>query len=154
MFLLNSRLSLFTATNFRWHSLSRSYGVILPSSLTRVISLILGFSPRLPVSVCGTGTISLLSSFSRQCGFVSFHTCFLSPSRLSLVKQRTSLSLKPNRLDGLYHQPALTILLCHCIVIQLIAVQEYQPVVHRLRLYRPRLRSRLTLGGRAFPRKP
>ena len=34
------------------------------------------------------------------------------------------------------------------------AVQEYQPVVHRLRLYRPRLRSRLTLGGRAFPRKP
>ena len=33
-------------------------------------------------------------------------------------------------------------------------VQEYQPVVHRLRLYRPRLRSRLTLGGRAFPRKP
>ena len=154
MFLLNSRLSLFTATNFRWHSLSRSYGVILPSSLTRVISLILGFSPRLPVSVCGTGTISLLSNFSRQCGFVSFHTCFLSPSRLSLVKQRTSLSLKPNRLDGLYHQPALTILLCHCIVIQLIAVQEYQPVVHRLRPSSPRLRPRLTLGGRTFPRKP
>ena len=34
------------------------------------------------------------------------------------------------------------------------AVQEYQPVVHRLRRYRPRLRSRLTLGGRAFPGKP
>ena len=115
MFLLNSRLSLFSATNFRWHSFSRSYGVILPSSLTRVISLILGFSPRLPVSVCGTGVFKFPSSFSRQCGFISFHTCFLSPSHLSLTEQRTSLSLQPQCLDGLYHQPALTILLCHCI---------------------------------------
>ncbi|EOA08338.1 exodeoxyribonuclease III (xth) [Pediococcus acidilactici D3] len=32
------------------------YGVILPSSLTRVLSLTLGYSPRLPVSVCGTGS--------------------------------------------------------------------------------------------------
>ena len=38
------------------HSFSRSYGVILPSSLMRVPSLTLGFSPRLPVSVCGTGS--------------------------------------------------------------------------------------------------
>ena len=35
--------------------LSRSYGVILPSSLTIVLSLTLGFSPRPPVLVCGTG---------------------------------------------------------------------------------------------------
>ena len=34
---------------------SRSYGVILQSSLTRVLPSVLGFSPRLPVSVCGTG---------------------------------------------------------------------------------------------------
>ena len=32
-------------------------------------------------------------------------------------------------------------------------VQEYLPVVHRLRLWR-RLRSRLTQGGRTFPWKP
>ena len=57
----------------------------MPSSLTRVISLILGFSPRLPVSVCGTGTLLLPSSFSRQCEFSSFHTCFLSPSRPSIM---------------------------------------------------------------------
>ena len=38
------------------HPFSRSYGVILPSSLTRVLSRALGFSPHLPVSVCGTGT--------------------------------------------------------------------------------------------------
>ena len=33
---------------------SRSYGAILPSSFTRVLSSALGFSPCLPVSVCGT----------------------------------------------------------------------------------------------------
>ena len=40
----------------RRHSFSRSYGAILPSSLTGVLSRTLGFSPRLPVSVCGTDT--------------------------------------------------------------------------------------------------
>ena len=55
MFLINSRLGLFTAACFHKHPFSRSYGVILPSSLTRVRSLTLGCSPRLPVSVIGTG---------------------------------------------------------------------------------------------------
>ena len=54
MFLLNSRLGLLTATSIRSgskyhhgsrHSLSRSYGVKLPSSLTRVLSNTLGFLP-------------------------------------------------------------------------------------------------------------
>ena len=35
---------------------SRSYGVNLPSSLTMLLPLVLGSSPHLPVSVCGTGT--------------------------------------------------------------------------------------------------
>ena len=35
---------------------SRSYGVILPSSLTMLLPFVLGSSPHLPVSVCGTGT--------------------------------------------------------------------------------------------------
>src|SRR5690625_7582014 len=48
------------------HPFSRSYGVILPSSLTRVLPLTLGFSPRLPVSVCGTGTFELTRGFSWQ----------------------------------------------------------------------------------------
>ena len=34
---------------------SRSYGVNLPSSLTMLLPLVLGSSPHLPVSVCGTG---------------------------------------------------------------------------------------------------
>ncbi len=45
---------------------SRSYGAILPSSLTRVPPFALVSSTRLPVSVCGTGTqTSSLRSFSR-----------------------------------------------------------------------------------------
>ncbi len=44
---------------FTWHPFSRSYGVILPSSLERVISRPLVFSTNLPVSVFGTGTFCL-----------------------------------------------------------------------------------------------
>ena len=44
---------------------SRSYGAILPSSFTRVLSSALGFSPCLPVSVYGTVFLKLkLSGFS------------------------------------------------------------------------------------------
>ena len=154
MFLLNSRLGLFTATMLPWHSLSRSYGVILPSSLTMLLPIVLGFSPRLPVSVCGTGTFKLPSSFSCQCGFTDFHTCFLSPSHLRLFVSRTSLT---HTLSAWTPSTIKALLLSSCVtasVNRLSVVQEYQPVVHRLRLYCPRLRSRLTLGGRAFPRKP
>ena len=59
MFLLNSRLGRFSATSFTWHPLFRSYGVNLPSSLTTLLPLALGFSPHLPVSVCGTGTYDI-----------------------------------------------------------------------------------------------
>ena len=61
------------ALKFNRHSFSRSYGVILPSSLTTVIPSILQFSCRPPVAVCGTGThIFHASSFSCQCRFVVF----------------------------------------------------------------------------------
>ena len=39
--------------------LSRSYGVNLPSSFSRVVSSTLGYSPRPPVSVYGTGCFTL-----------------------------------------------------------------------------------------------
>ena len=64
------------------HPFSLSYGVILPSSLTIVLSLALGFSPHLPVSVCGTGTLDLTSGFSWQCEISCFGTCFPSPSHV------------------------------------------------------------------------
>ena len=73
MFLLNSRLGRFSAAGLRCdtyyrHPLSRSYGVILPSSFSVNHSSTLGFSPRLPVSDYGTvNTYPRLRSFSRQC---------------------------------------------------------------------------------------
>ena len=65
MFLVNSRYprlaatlsgSLREAVHQRGHTLSRSYGVNLPSSFTRVLSRALVFSTYLPESVYGTGT--------------------------------------------------------------------------------------------------
>ena len=73
MFLVNSRSSLVTATPSKLlrysavhpgHPFSRSYGVNLPSSLTRVISHALVSSTCLPVSVCGTVRLMLARGFS------------------------------------------------------------------------------------------
>ena len=47
---------------------SRSYGAMLPSSLTRVLPITLVFSTRLPVSDCGTVASDLARRFSRQLG--------------------------------------------------------------------------------------
>ena len=63
MFLLNSCLSLFSAAWFPRHPFSRSYRVILPSSLTMLLPPALGFSPHPPVSVYGTGTWHTIAAF-------------------------------------------------------------------------------------------
>ena len=81
------------------HPFSLSYGVILPSSLTRVLSRALGFSPCLPVSVYGTGTNFLTRGFSWQFGVNDFGTSFPSPSHLSVFIERFFL---------LYHLHAWT----------------------------------------------
>ena len=73
MFLLNSRLDLFSAAHSHEHPFSLSYGVNLPSSLTTLLPLALEFSSYLPVSVCGTGTAGI-----RQAFLASVHTCFAS----------------------------------------------------------------------------
>ena len=83
----------------------------MPSSLTRVLSFVLGFSPRPPASVCGTGTLAIgVSTFSCQRGFTCFPTYFSVP----VTAQKSSAYFtteSPNRLDRLYHQPAHAILL-------------------------------------------
>ena len=77
VFLLNSRLGRFSAAGFssgtrvsltyHRHPLSRSYGVILPSSFSTDHSSTLGFSPRLRVSVYGTVKMHTpLRGFSRR----------------------------------------------------------------------------------------
>ena len=48
------------------HSLFRSYGVNLPSSLTTLLPLALECSSCPPVSVCGTGVYFYTQSFSRH----------------------------------------------------------------------------------------
>ena len=72
MFVVNSRLGLFSAAASSSNSkclhrlrpsFSRSYGCILPSSLTRVFPRTLGFSPRLPVSVLVRATRFSLEAF-------------------------------------------------------------------------------------------
>jgi hypothetical protein len=67
VFLVNSRLGLSSATphsssraeiHHKGHPFFRRYGVNLPSSLARVLSIALVSSTYLPVSVCGTDTRS------------------------------------------------------------------------------------------------
>ena len=87
----------------------------MPSSLTRVLSFVLGFSPRPPASVCGTGTLTIISTFSRQRGFTCFATLFFAPHHASGKQHAYFTTCSPKRLDRLYHQPAHAILLCQCI---------------------------------------
>ena len=124
----------------------------MQSSITRVIPFILGFSPRQPVSVCGTGTSAQLSRFSRQREFTAFPTLFRSASRPGLVCRYFTYT-QPQRLPALIHQRGTAILLCPCFVI----CPRWYRNVYRLCIiyaFRPQLSSRLTLGGRTFPRKP
>ena len=86
----------------------------MPSSLTRVLSFVLGFSPRPPASVCGTGAFSIIASiFSRRPdphaslldfaphhGFTYWPVCFTAGLLC--------------RLDGLYQQPARALRPCQC----------------------------------------
>ena len=97
---------------------SLSYGVNLPSSLTMLLSLILGSSPHLPVSVCGTGTYiqysqAFLASVLLENSLLYFHYIFRYESFLFLA----SLPL-----------------LCPLCFLSISVVQEFLPAVHRLRL--------------------
>ena len=138
VFLLNSRLGLFTAALSGLHPIRAP---LLPKLrghfaefLTRVHSLTLEFSSRLPVSVCGTGTSHLARGFSWQREIRNFGTLFPSPSQLSLT------------VNGFAYSPALLLGRAyptarlpypsaspHCSNGGEV-VQEYQPVIHRLRL--------------------
>ena len=115
---------------FTRHPLFRSYGVNMPSSLTTLLPLALGFSPHLPVSVCGTGTS--LRLFSPQ-SIIDFPT--ISSVPFARRNQR----------------PGSTISMC-----QLSSVRWLRNFYRMCIDYasRPRLSSRLTRGGRPYPRKP
>ena len=94
-------------TSQQWLPLSRSYGYILPSSLTRVLPRTLGFSPRIPVSVYGTGGSSLTRSFSRQHGSLEFDFTEVSSIYQFSVLYSTDLPiLQPTTFDTHIHSRA------------------------------------------------
>ena len=109
VFLLNSPSHLVTAAVIRSGSkflhqqqrtFSRSYGTILPSSFTRVLSSALVFSTRPPVSVWGTMTCNLkLRGFSWKQGINGFTTVVAS-SRVSVLCLRICLETPPTH----FHQ--------------------------------------------------
>jgi hypothetical protein len=144
VFLVNSRLGLVIATLTcthtgmprykQGHPFFRRYGVNLPSSLTRVLSIALVFSTHLPVSVCGTGTgASSLRGFSRQCGLNDS----TSPSgglvpALPLDHGGFPSQVRLHRDTDHVHRPALIYPAAsphHSALV----VTEYKPFVHRLR---------------------
>jgi hypothetical protein len=152
VFLVNSCLGLFTAATSLWHPFSRSYGVILPSSLTMVLSLTLGFSPHLPVSVLGTGTSYLASGFSRRREVRPFGS-LASSSRLTSISTYftilTRLSLEHTLPAVCWTSPSVSPL--HSCNIRWYRNLYLLSISYG---FRPRLRPRLTLSGRTFLRNP
>ena len=98
---------------------SRSYGAILPSSFTQVISNALVFSTCPPVSVSGTVELNLsLSDFSWKLGICFFVTCYsnsyscLRVNRVPDLPKTPSYTLKlglptPSKLSLLRHHFAV-----------------------------------------------
>jgi hypothetical protein len=112
VFLVNSHNRHFTAAasssgrkahHHRRHTFSRSYGVNLPSSLTRVLSRALGCSPRPPESVYSTITkVALHAAFLGSMGSSSIQVSDL-PHHLSALSCRLSLPGPDRSAYGLEH---------------------------------------------------
>ena len=131
---------------------SRSYGAMLPNSLTRVTPFTLVFSTHLPVSVCGTGAqSSTFRDFSRQQG--STHLCLYgAPPHLSSTG---GFSYRSQRLTR--DAPALPIAGWPTSLRPPITPLRWCRNVDRLSItyaLRPRLRTRLTRRGMTWRRKP
>ena len=115
------------------HSLFRSYGVNLPSSLTTLLPLALEFSSCPPVSVCGTGICFYTQSFSR-----------LQPS---VLPYSNFGPLRPG-------QPTPG---SHPFEVSLCLNYRWLRNINRMCIgyaFRPDLSSRLTWSGRTFLQKP
>jgi hypothetical protein len=126
----------------------------LPSSLTRVLPRAFVFSTRPPVSVSGTGT--KLASLEAFLGSVTYGTSVLYfPPHHSSRFTGCAFHYIPRSLlgrplpSGRFPQPPASPL-------RSIASWWYRNfnLLSFDYAFRPRLRSRLTLGGRAFPRNP
>ena len=127
----------------------------MPSSLARVAPRALGSSPRLPVSVSGTGTHDLARGFFQQYGISHFGT----PISLPFTPQVNTPPDFPGRapLRAWPHSTNSAVGLPPCVTPSLITVKRWCRNINRLPItyaFRPQLRPRLTLSGRAFLRNP
>ena len=114
----------------------RGYGVILPSSFTRVLPNAFGFSPGTPVSDCGTG---------RQ----------VVPGELFVAMRAWDFQIKCCRPCGT--GASITPIPVGTASLTSSTFLRGWRNINRLSIgyaLGPRLRSRLTLGGLTFPRKP
>ena len=162
--MVNSRLDQFTAApssslrmefTLPGRPFSRSYGTILPSSLTRVSSLTLVFSTCPPVLVLGTGTSILPRGFSRRHGYGDWPAVkpagiaprVKTPLRIFLQRLATCLPQDNHRLGSLTlpRPPIGQMSATWYRNINLLSI-DYA--------FRPRLRSRLTLSRRTLLRNP
>ena len=150
MFLLNSCLDLFSAACSRRHPFSRSYGVILPSSLTMLLPPALGFSPHPPVSVYGTGSYETIAAFLDS-QLTSFATLWFATRHVFALCYGFSYSTATPLVPG-FPFPALALCLCPHSSVHM----KYRNL-HLLSIdygSRPRLRSRLTQSRSALLWKP
>jgi hypothetical protein len=164
VFLVNSRYPLLSATSAglgskshhqQRHTFSRSYGVILPSSLTRVLSSALVCSTHLPVSVCGTvSRYSPYEAFLGSMGSLTLWAEWPSSSPLG-VNSGADLPTPPAyRLEPGCPTPGPATLLRppfgQTITYWYGNINPF-PIAYALR---PRLRGRLTLSRLALLRNP
>ena len=117
-----------------------------------VLPIALVCSTHPPVSVCGTGSSRLPRGFSRKYGLTHFTQSLRPPPQPSRKAHFTTF--QPTVFHGDVQNPAklpfsvtplVITLLWRCRNVYLLCI-DYA--------FRPRLSSRLTLGGLALPRKP
>ena len=135
---------------FHGHPFSRSYGVILPSSLTMLLPPALGSSPHPPVSVYGTGPHGTIAAFLGGQP-ASFATLWFAPRHAFALCCGFTCSTATSLVPG-FPFPALAF----CPRPHSSVHTEYRNL-HLLSIdygSRPRLRSRLTQGRSALPWKP
>src|ERR671934_3028245 len=133
---------------------SRSYGTILPSSLTRVLPIALVFSTCPPVSVLVRARATSLDAFLGGMASGTSPRLRGSASRLRLVDRRISL---PVALRGYPRTTIAWVSLAYPVPPSVIAVGTWYRNINLLSIayaLRPRLRSRLTLRRLALLRNP
>ena len=158
--MINSRLGRFAAAaasscregyHRRRRPFSRSYGASMPSSLTVVLPIASVCSTRPPVSVLVRAPTALPRGFSRKHGLTGFARSLRLASQASCAADFHAA--RPTRFHGDVQNPAR---LPFSVAPSSNAGWWYRNV-RLLRIgyaSRPRLSSRLTLGGLALPRNP